>query len=154
MKKGKYSLPFQRLLPIRRCTAPTHKDTKDFWCIDFFMLPNTKVLAARGGVVKDLESRFKKSYRDMRFIDRCNFIIIAHSDGEETVYAHLAHDSLRVKKNQKVKRGQVIGLSGQTGYAWYPHLHFGIYAKNGKNIKANFNASLPKRVCFKKYVHN
>jgi len=56
-----------------------------------------------------------------------------HKNGEVSVYAHLQEGSLEVGPHEKVKKGQVIALSGQTGYATYPHLHFGIYRK-GKNV--------------------
>lgn len=54
-----------------------------------------------------------------------NYIILNHDDGKTTsVYAHLK--SIYVEKGQSVKRGDVIGLSGQTGYVTGPHLHFEI----------------------------
>lgn len=53
-----------------------------------------------------------------------NLIIIRHSDGFATVYAHLS--SMAVKKGQFVARGQRIGKVGATGHARGPHLHFEI----------------------------
>lgn len=51
-----------------------------------------------------------------------NLIIIRHPNGLETYYAHLS--KLKVKENQVVKAGQVIGLGGSTGHSYSPHLHF------------------------------
>jgi murein DD-endopeptidase MepM/ murein hydrolase activator NlpD len=51
-------------------------------------------------------------------------ILIDHGNGYETLYAHL--DELLVKAGDRVSSGEVIGLSGGTGYVTGPHLHFEI----------------------------
>lgn len=53
-----------------------------------------------------------------------NIIIIDHGSGIFSLYMHLS--KFNVKRNQFVKTGQVIGISGKTGRATGPHLHFGI----------------------------
>lgn len=53
-----------------------------------------------------------------------NYIILDHGNGYETIFAHL-HKRL-VKKNDKVRRGQVIGHIGNTGRSTGSHLHYGI----------------------------
>ena len=55
---------------------------------------------------------------------------IEHSNGLLTFYGHLSR--LLVSKGQYVARGQVIGISGMTGTATGPHLHFGVYYTNGR----------------------
>ena len=54
---------------------------------------------------------------------------IDHGNGLLTYYGHLS--SLSVSKGQYVGRGQVLGISGSTGSATGPHLHFGVYYTNG-----------------------
>ena len=54
---------------------------------------------------------------------------IDHGNGLMTFYGHLA--SISVAKGQYVYRGQVLGISGMTGTATGPHLHFGVYHING-----------------------
>ena len=49
-------------------------------------------------------------------------VIVEHSDGYETRYAHLKF--IEVTKGKKVKRGAVIGRVGETGNATGPHLHY------------------------------
>lgn len=54
------------------------------------------------------------------------FIVLAHQNNLATLYAHLSR--YVVQKGETVKRGQVVGYAGRTGYATGPHLHFTVYA--------------------------
>jgi murein DD-endopeptidase MepM/ murein hydrolase activator NlpD len=56
-------------------------------------------------------------------------IEVNHGNGLLTYYGHLSQ--INVTKGQWVSRGQVIGVSGMTGTATGPHLHFGVYYVNG-----------------------
>ena len=58
-----------------------------------------------------------------------NYIIMNHSNGYQTLYAHLS--KVLTKKGTWVNQGTKIGLVGSTGYSTGPHLHFTVY-KNGK----------------------
>ena len=49
-------------------------------------------------------------------------VIIKHSANRSTLYAHLS--KVHVNKSDQVRQGQPIGLSGSSGYATGPHLHF------------------------------
>ncbi|MFH1178663.1 MAG: peptidoglycan DD-metalloendopeptidase family protein [bacterium] len=60
------------------------------------------------------------------------WVMIDHKNGISTLYAHLSN--IDVSKGQSVGTGQTIGLSGMTGYATGPHLHFGVYATEGTKI--------------------
>ena len=63
--------------------------------------------------------------RSSRFSGYGNCIIIKHDNGFETLYSHQAQNL--IKAGDKVKAGQVIGLTGRTGRATTEHLHFEIY---------------------------
>jgi len=60
------------------------------------------------------------------------WVMIIHGNGISTLYAHLS--AIDVAKGQSVSTGQTLGLSGMTGYATGPHLHFGVYATEGTQI--------------------
>ena len=58
-----------------------------------------------------------------------NHIKLEHGSGYTTLFAHLS--KIKVKHGQKVKRGEIIGLTGNTGRSTAPHLHYEIH-HNGK----------------------
>ncbi|MFX0107545.1 MAG: M23 family metallopeptidase [Candidatus Hodarchaeota archaeon] len=53
-----------------------------------------------------------------------NHVILQHESDEYSFYAHMIPGSLRVKKGEEVKQGQVLGLVGNSGNSDGPHLHF------------------------------
>jgi hypothetical protein len=53
-----------------------------------------------------------------------NHVVQALGDGRFALYAHLQPGSIRVQPGQRVRRGQVLGLVGNTGNSTEPHLHF------------------------------
>ena len=80
-------------------------------------------VAADGGVVIQAATGWNGGYGTV--------VKIQHSNGLITVYAHL--DSLSVKVGQKVSAGQTVGLIGNTGRSFGPHLHFEVI-KNGVKV--------------------
>ncbi len=60
------------------------------------------------------------------------WVMIKHNNGLNTMYAHLSEIS--VSTGQSVASGQVVGYSGETGYATGPHLHFGVYVSSATKI--------------------
>ena len=103
----------------------SHHDTQNEYAVDINMPEGTPVMAARDGVVMTVDNDFFGNGLDMaQYGDRANNIRIVHADGAMSVYAHLQLESARVQVGQRVKAGQVIALSGDTGYASGPHLHF------------------------------
>jgi hypothetical protein len=127
-----YSLPYapgsEFLVGLGYDDFPTHVGQH---AVDWTMPEETPVLAARGGVVVEAVASFSKSglTDDMR--DKGNRVIIRHDDGTFALYWHLAHNGVEVKVGQKVKEGERIALSGNTGFSATPHLHFMAYKQQG-----------------------
>jgi murein DD-endopeptidase MepM/ murein hydrolase activator NlpD len=64
-----------------------------------------------------------------------NCIKIRHNSTYETVYAHMKNFARGIKKNKKVKQGQIIGYVGTTGLSTGPHLHYEVMI-NGKKVNS------------------
>ncbi|MDO8566952.1 MAG: peptidoglycan DD-metalloendopeptidase family protein [bacterium] len=96
--------------------------------IDIGALDGTPVQAALSGVV--LGTGNTDLVRGCYSFGK--WILLTHGNGLSTLYSHLS--SIDVSKGQSVNTGQVIGLSGRTGYATGPHIHFGVYATEGTQI--------------------
>jgi murein DD-endopeptidase MepM/ murein hydrolase activator NlpD len=62
------------------------------------------------------------------------WVMIKHGNGLNTMYAHLSQ--IGVSPGQTIATGDVIGFSGETGYATGPHLHFGVYVSSVTQIVA------------------
>lgn len=104
----------------------SHKGMEQY-AIDFDMQIGTPVHAARDGVVVDTESRHSKGCWEKGCGRYANYIVILHDDGSTGEYYHLDRDGVDVKVGQRVRRGQAIGRSGNTGHTTRPHLHFAVY---------------------------
>ncbi len=70
-----------------------------------------------------------------------NYVILRHGNGYETVFGHL--NKRLVKRGERVQRGQVVGLMGNTGRSTGPHLHYEVRYK-GKPINPKKYLSVAK----------
>ncbi|MFR9592069.1 MAG: M23 family metallopeptidase [Rikenellaceae bacterium] len=92
---------------------PFYKKLQPHQGVDFTIPEGTRVFASADGVVKSVTLRNSTQGKS---------IIVDHGNGYETSYSHLGKvDAIR---NQKVKRGETIGYSGNTGLSLIPHLHY------------------------------
>jgi murein DD-endopeptidase MepM/ murein hydrolase activator NlpD len=88
--------------------------------IDFSASEGTRVQSTGDGVVA--YSGYDKGYGQK--------ITINHGFGYKTIYAHLSKSLVR--QGQKIKRGEIIALSGNTGISTGPHLHYEVQKDNVK----------------------
>lgn len=92
--------------------------------LDFKMKKGTKIVAAREGVVVRVKEDSDRGGWSRKYRQDGNNIVIQHPDGSRAGYWHLQKNGALVNVGDTVSKGQVIALSGRTGYAAMPHLHF------------------------------
>ena len=115
----------------------SHADAENRHAVDFAADDGTTVVAARDGIVMQTEGGFDEALPDDPDIEsRANFIRILHDDGTMALYAHLQPGGVHVRSGQQVRRGQAIGLSGNTGRSTAPHLHFVVQANRGMRLES------------------
>jgi murein DD-endopeptidase MepM/ murein hydrolase activator NlpD len=113
----------------------THTDTASEYAVDIVMPVGTPILAARDGIVMEIEDNFHGSGQNrQKYIDRANIIRVLHPDGSMALYAHLEPDSARVRAGSRVHAGQWMANSGNTGFSNGPHLHFAIQMNSGMSL--------------------
>jgi murein DD-endopeptidase MepM/ murein hydrolase activator NlpD len=113
---------FGRTLSAKRLyTSGTHDG------VDFRASLGTPVRASLSGTVTEVNHGA---------VQNCQYgkwVLVRHANGLATLYAHLSE--INVSKGEPVVSGQVIGYSGNTGYATGPHLHFTVYLSEAISFK-------------------
>jgi hypothetical protein len=110
----------------------SHKGSNRY-AIDWQMPEGTEVRAARGGVVVRVKDDSNQGGPSLKFDPLNNYVLIRHDDGTLGHYCHLKKGGTKVHVGQTVTTGQVIALSGNTGFSSGPHLHFCVFrAKDGR----------------------
>lgn len=95
--------------------------------VDFRADIGTPVRAAMGGIVYEI---------NQGAVQNCQYgkwALVKHQNGLTTLYAHLS--SINVSKGSSIAAGEVVGYSGNTGYATGPHLHFTVYISQDLTLK-------------------
>ena len=92
---------------------PFHRTMTEHNGVDYLVPEGTAVFATADGSVESLSE--KNSTRGKA-------ITINHGNGYKTTYCHL--QDIRVSEGDRVRRGDIIALSGNTGLSFAPHLHY------------------------------
>jgi murein DD-endopeptidase MepM/ murein hydrolase activator NlpD len=139
-----YRLPFAPGFSCRvvqgRDGAFSHTG-EDRYAVDFGVAEGTPVLAAREGLVVLVRDGFETGSPDPSLRTRANLIFVRHSDATLGEYLHLLKGGMKVKPGDKVRLGQQLGLSGNSGYSRGPHLHFMVFRSKDSHARE----SLPIR---------
>jgi murein DD-endopeptidase MepM/ murein hydrolase activator NlpD len=136
-----YRLPYALSSAVRVSQAfpdqTTHADVASRHAVDFVMPIGTDVFAAREGIVIEVASDFFESGTSMD-VDgpRANLVRILHDDGTMALYGHLNWNTIRVVPGQRVRRGEYLADSGNTGFSTGPHLHFVVQRNQGGSLVA------------------
>jgi hypothetical protein len=113
----------------------THNSPDSEYAIDIAMPVGTAIHAVRAGIVMDVEEDFNKGGTDLeKFGDKANHVRILHKDGTMALYAHLDLASVNVRPGARVRAGQKIARSGNTGFSSGPHLHMAIQQNTGMKL--------------------
>ena len=95
--------------------------------VDFALKPGNPIYATGDGVVESVK---------FEFFGYGNSVVINHGFGYKTRYAHLK--SIGVVEGMKVKRGECVGESGNSGRSSGPHLHYEVIYKDRHVNPANY----------------
>lgn len=100
---------------------PFYRTLQSHQGVDYTVPEGSRVFATADGRVKEIATRSMAG----------RTIVIDHGNGYETSYSHLL--AVNVRRGQEVRRGDIIGLSGNTGLSIAPHLHYEV-RHNGMRV--------------------
>lgn len=116
----------------------SHKGS-NLYAIDWQMPEGTPVYAARGGLVVKVRDDSDKGGSSIKYDKYNNYVLIRHEDGTLGHYCHLQKGGVCVKPGDRVRIGQLIAHSGNTGFSSGPHLHFSVF----KTLDGRERISIP-----------
>lgn len=121
---GSYSCGYNHPIAGRKTSEFAFRRYRYHFGVDLDLETGDSVGTVFDGKVRI--AQYSKSYG--------NVVVVRHSNGLETYYAHLS--KLLVKPGQDVTAGQTVGLGGNTGHSFGSHLHFEVRYK-GQPINPN-----------------
>src|SRR3989344_3265586 len=115
--KNKYTYPvtLNKQVRIAYHDSPAHVGRLKY-AVDFIVSIGTSIFAALDGIVVDVKQDSTISGDDESYDKFGNFIEIKHKNKEYSIYEHIKKNGSLVKKGDKIKAGQIIGYSGDTGW--------------------------------------
>lgn len=124
----------------------TNNYDQDHQAID--IVPKDKsepnIIALDGGTVETVINNVKSTNHKSRGLATYgNYVQIKQNNGKTALYAHMKHNTIKVKEGQTISKGDIIGTIGETGNAYGKHLHLEI--KNQNNVKENPLIELNKK---------
>ena len=124
----------------------SHNKLANRYALDIALPVGTPLLATADGVVVAAVDHHVGGGLNAKYRGKANHLRLRHADGTMTLYAHLDTGSLKVKKGERVRAGQVVAASGHTGYSSGPHLHLAVQVNNKgrmESVPFTLNGRIP-----------
>jgi hypothetical protein len=125
----RYAVDWEQLDAEGRIYHGPRTDVKSYaiYRKEVLAVADAKVVGATDGVPNEVPGKMPENIA----IEQAdgNSVILDLGGGRYGLYAHLDPGSVRVRKGDTVKRGQIIGLVGNTGNSLAPHLHFHVMSQ-------------------------
>src|SRR6185436_12574864 len=128
----RFAIDFVQLREDGRSFTGDQKDNKSYRCYgaDALAVADGKVAATKDGIPENVPGPSSRAVPITLETVGGYYVIIDLGQGRFAFYAHLQPGSLRVKTGDRVRRGQVLGLVGNSGNSTEPHLHFHVSDRN------------------------
>ena len=126
--------------------AFSHKSTSSYYAIDFSLQVGDTVVAARDGVVFFVKEDSREHCPTPKCIGKANKILISHQDGTYANYVHLDYEGALVDVGDTINAGEIIGISGMTGFTTKPHLHFVVHKARSVSVPIRFKGIRRKKL--------
>ena len=112
--------------------------------VELISVADGKVVEVKDGIIENVPLSEEMAIRITRETIGGNYVIIDIGNNCYAFYGHLIPNSLKVKVGDTVKKGQIIGLLGNSGNSDSPHLHFHLETKSnaffgGEGIPYHFD---------------
>ncbi len=111
-----------RVFPVSQGHDTGSHLQNDTYAWDFRMPIGTPVVSAQDGKVRMARGDSTQGACDPKMAPYANYVVVDHAGGLETQYLHFS--AVVVKPGDTVRKGQLLGYSGNTGWSCGPHLHF------------------------------
>ena len=124
----RFAIDFVQLNPDGKTFTGDQKDNKSYRCYgaEALAVADGIVVATKDGIPENVPGPTSRAVPITLETVGGNHVILDLGNGRFAFYAHLQPGSLRVKNGDRVRRGQVVGLVGNSGNSTEPHLHFHI----------------------------
>lgn len=141
----RFAIDWVRLRDDGKTFAGDEKDNKNYYAYgsDALAVADGIVTEVKDGIPQNVPGENSRAVPITLETVGGNHVILDIGGGRFAFYAHLQPGSLRVKLGDRVRRGQVVGLVGNSGNSTEPHLHFHIENGNSPLGAEGLPYSLP-----------
>jgi hypothetical protein len=128
----RFAIDWVRLREDGRTFTGDPKDNKNYRCYgaEALAVADAVVASVKDGIPENVPGPTSRAVPITLETVGGNYVILDLGQGRFAFYAHLQPGSLRVNVGDKVRRGQALGLVGNSGNSTEPHLHFHISDAN------------------------